>query len=172
MNSEFSFSKTSCLKAEDPSLPYYLPIAGERIIGFIPFPRVFVLCEMQWVSSRIWTRVAVSISYDNNHYTMGTSIKDLYISYCSLSTAAWQSSVVTVHPATGSWLSKPREWDCPCALVFSLINFSRTGQFCNSRTQTSSLDPMDNHHCSLKLESVFQYTSRLRFWTLIFEQAI
>ena len=28
---------------------------------------------MQSVSSRIWTRVAVSISYDDNHYTMGTS---------------------------------------------------------------------------------------------------
>ena len=28
---------------------------------------------MQSVSSRIWTRVAVSISYDNNHYTTGTS---------------------------------------------------------------------------------------------------
>ena len=30
-NSEFSFSETSCLtKAEEPSLPYYLPIAGGR----------------------------------------------------------------------------------------------------------------------------------------------
>ena len=29
---------------------------------------------MQSVSSRIWTRVAVSISYDNNDYTTGTSI--------------------------------------------------------------------------------------------------
>ena len=28
---------------------------------------------MQSVSSRIWTRVAVFISYDDNHYTMGTS---------------------------------------------------------------------------------------------------
>ena len=27
---------------------------------------------MQSVSSRIWTRVAVSISYDDNHYTTGT----------------------------------------------------------------------------------------------------
>ena len=60
-NSEFSFTK-----AEEPSLPYYLPIAGGRIIGFIPFPRVLVLCEMQSVSSEIWTRVAVSISYDDN----------------------------------------------------------------------------------------------------------
>ena len=74
LNSEFSFSKTSCLtKAEEPSLPYYLPIAGGRIIGFIPFPRVLVLCEMQSVLSRIWTCVAVSISYDDNHYTTGTS---------------------------------------------------------------------------------------------------
>ena len=29
---------------------------------------------MQPVSSRIWTRIAVSISYDDNHYSMGTSI--------------------------------------------------------------------------------------------------
>ena len=28
---------------------------------------------MQSVSSTIWTRVAVSISYDDNHYTTGTS---------------------------------------------------------------------------------------------------
>ena len=33
---------------------------------------------MQSVSSRIWTRVAVSISYDDNHYTTGTFI--IYIS--------------------------------------------------------------------------------------------
>ena len=63
-----------CLtKAEEPSLLYYLPIAGGRIIGFIPFPRVLVLCEMQSVSSRIWTRVAVFISYGDNDYTTGTS---------------------------------------------------------------------------------------------------
>ena len=75
LNSEFHFSYTSCLtKTDEPSLPYYLPIARGRIIGFIPFPRVLMLCEMQSVSSRIWTRVAVSISYDDNHYTAGTSI--------------------------------------------------------------------------------------------------
>ena len=34
-------------RLKEPSLPYYLPIAGGRIIGFIPFPRVLVLCEMQ-----------------------------------------------------------------------------------------------------------------------------
>ena len=74
LNSEFSFSEASCLtKAEEPSPPYYLPIAGGRIIGFIPFLGVLVLCEMQSVSARIWTRVTVSISYNDNHYTTGTS---------------------------------------------------------------------------------------------------
>ena len=74
LNSEFSFSWTSYLtKAKEPSLSYYLPIAGGRIIGLITFPRVLVLYEMLLVSSRIWTRVAVSISYDGNHYTSGTS---------------------------------------------------------------------------------------------------
>ena len=68
LNSEFSFSKTSCFtKAEEHSLPW-------RIIGVMPFPRVLVVCEMQSVSPRIWTRVTVSISYDDNHYTTGTSI--------------------------------------------------------------------------------------------------
>ena len=78
-----AFYYTSCLtKAEKPSLPNYIPIAGGRIIGFIPFPRVLVLCEMQSISSRIWTRVAVSISRDDNHYTTGTSVAiiDLIIS--------------------------------------------------------------------------------------------
>ena len=56
---------------EEFSLPCYLPIAGGRMIEFIPFPRILVLCEMQSVSSRIWTRVTVTISYDDNHYTTG-----------------------------------------------------------------------------------------------------
>ena len=51
------------------------------MIGFIPFPRVLVLCEMHSVSSRIWTRVAVSNSYDYNHYTTGTSTLYLYRHY-------------------------------------------------------------------------------------------
>ena len=34
------------------------------------FPGLFVLYEMQTVASRIWTRVAVSISSNDNRYTM------------------------------------------------------------------------------------------------------
>ena len=71
--------------AEEPSLSYYLPIAGGRIIGFIPFPRVLVLCEMQSVSSRIWTRIAVFISYGDNDYTTGTSMEGLVNIYMGVS---------------------------------------------------------------------------------------
>ena len=69
-------------------MPYYLPIAEGRIIGFISFPSVLELCEMQSVSSRIWTRVAVSISYDDNRYTTGTSDfkTPLLLSNCKSST--------------------------------------------------------------------------------------
>ena len=40
------------------------------------FPKGIILvpCEMQSVSSRIWTRVAVSNSCDDNYYTTGTSL--------------------------------------------------------------------------------------------------
>ena len=99
-NSEFSFSLTSCLtKAEEPSLSYYLPIAGGRIIEFIPFPRVLVLCEMQSVSSRIWTRVAVFISYDDNNYPTGTSKKNRdYDELCSLQTNTFGKGISSLSP--------------------------------------------------------------------------
>ena len=64
-----------CLtKAEELSLPYYIHIAGGRINWIIHFPWVLVLCETLSVSSRMWTGVAVSISYDDNHYTTGNSL--------------------------------------------------------------------------------------------------
>ena len=48
MNSEFSFSLTGCYaNVKEPIMPYYLHIAGRRIIGFIPFlkGRVLALCK-------------------------------------------------------------------------------------------------------------------------------
>ena len=71
----FFFSLIGCLiKAKEPSLSYYLPFAGGRIIRFIPFSRVLVVCEMPSALYRIWTHVTVSISNNDNHYTMVTSI--------------------------------------------------------------------------------------------------
>ena len=46
------------------------------------FPKGISVCEMQSISSRILTRVAVSISYDDNHYTMGTWV--MVIGVCVL----------------------------------------------------------------------------------------
>ena len=62
-------------KVKESGRPSYLPIARGRIVGSIPFPRVLALCEMQTVSSKIWTCVVLSISYDNNHYIIDTLIK-------------------------------------------------------------------------------------------------
>ena len=40
-----------------------------RIVVYIPFFKLWVQWEMQTDLSRIWTRVTVPISYDENHYT-------------------------------------------------------------------------------------------------------
>ena len=92
--------QTSCLtKAEEISLPYYLSRAGGRIVGFIHFLRVLVLCEMQSVASRIWTRVAVSICYDDNHYT----IYDL--DFCQWTRHCWLTSKnFTISAMCGQWV--------------------------------------------------------------------
>ena len=75
LNSEFSFSENGChTKVKELNLPYYLHIARGRLVGFIPFPRILALCEMQTTSSRFLTRVAVSISYNDNHYTTSTTL--------------------------------------------------------------------------------------------------
>ena len=42
----FPFSKTGChTKVKEPGLPYYLPLAGRRIVRFIPFPRILLPYE-------------------------------------------------------------------------------------------------------------------------------
>ena len=76
------FFLLDCLpsKVKEPIMPNYLLIIGGRIIGFIHFPRVLVLCEMQSSLSRIWICVAVLILYDDNHYTMIASYY-IYIIY-------------------------------------------------------------------------------------------
>ena len=46
LNSEFSFFKTGChTKTKEPSLFYYLPLAGERIVGFKAFRKLSAQCE-------------------------------------------------------------------------------------------------------------------------------
>ena len=49
---------------------------------------------MQSFSSRIWTRVAMSISYDDNRYTTGTSTKSLHHGHLHESIAVLQSQFI------------------------------------------------------------------------------
>ena len=59
---------TKLLCNKGPSLLYYLPIAGGRRDKFMPFPRPFVWNEMKTASSKVWTLIADSCSYHDNHY--------------------------------------------------------------------------------------------------------
>ena len=44
LNTELSFSLTGCdTKVKEPWLSYYLPIAGWRIVRFIPFPKILMI---------------------------------------------------------------------------------------------------------------------------------
>ena len=69
LNSEFSFSLTSCHnKVKEP-------------VCLDIYPKVLALCEMQ--TTWIWTQVAMSISYNDNHYTISAS-KNIFNLLCNL----------------------------------------------------------------------------------------
>ena len=75
-------------------------LAGWRIVGCILFPRVGVLWEMQTALSRISTWIVVSISYDDNHYTMCASYL-LFI--CISSSSSFIFFIHHNHPSL--WIS-------------------------------------------------------------------
>ena len=54
LNSEFPSPRLVVIpRLNTPLAPTILPIAGARIVGFMPFPRVLALCEMQITSPKI-----------------------------------------------------------------------------------------------------------------------
>ena len=67
LRSDSSFLTGYLNKAKPPSLPNCFPIAGERIIRFVPFRRLLVQYEMQPISYRVWTRIDGFIYYDDKH---------------------------------------------------------------------------------------------------------
>ena len=77
LNSAFFFYIDCPTKAKEISLPYYLPIVGERKVGFILFLNIFGLCGMLTASFSIWIRVTVFNSYDDIHYTTLPLIRTL-----------------------------------------------------------------------------------------------
>ena len=95
LNSEFSFSRTSCFTKV--KWPFYLPIAGDRRDGSMPFPRLLAWREMQTVLSRIWTPVSDFVSYDNNLYTKCAStryfFKELLLKHVPLIDMRWYVNI-------------------------------------------------------------------------------
>ena len=73
-----------------------------------------VKCEMQSISSRIWTHVVGSISFDDNHYTIGTAIFFLFISVVVL------SSLYTTQVTINHFLR--RVYDCKYSSLIQIIH--------------------------------------------------
>ena len=112
LNSDFPSPRFVPLPRQKKSVFFTIYHAGVRIIGFIPFPKVLMLCEMQSTSSRIGTRLALSISFDYNHYTTDTSTIYIYIyiyvcvCVCVNSWLWW----VTFYTESGRLNSYKHEW--------------------------------------------------------------
>ena len=82
---------------------------------------------MQSVSSRIWTRVAVSISYDDNDYTKGNSCKSLLINqlWCVQLWNVTYDFDLTL-PSVAIWWYRDSFWDrrlVAVQLLFSKVLF-------------------------------------------------
>ena len=120
-----------------------MPIARGRIIEFIPFPRALVLCEIQSASSGIWTCVVMSISYDDNHYTISTSIIHMYRQITSNTYLSRKRIVLSI---TTTRFSSDT----------NIIDWSYDNQFINSSRQLACCKEKNaviiqwNRICSLK----------------------
>ena len=103
-----------------------------------------MLCEVQSVSSRIWTRVAVSISGDDNHYTTGISNVGL-IAMKAFSTLPWSPKPELHHQIN---------------FIFISGTYILCG-FCSSRKRfLSPTNKMIHHHqvvLSARIYLIFSY---------------
>ena len=57
---------------------------------------------MQSALSRIWICVAVSVSYDDNHYTTGTS---LYVCVCVYNLLNNGLNIIVYKPSLSEWIN-------------------------------------------------------------------
>ena len=89
LNSKFFCSYISCYSKVKEL--YLLVTAGGRIVGFIPFRRVWVPCEMKTASSRIWTWV----TYNSMYFTMNASNMILFKSLIFPLYTPWVMVVIT-----------------------------------------------------------------------------
>ena len=67
---------------------------------------------MQSFSSGIWTRVAVSISYDDNNYTTGTCFGVLgNAKYSFIATTPWSTLIPMLSPDKIQWMGQIEPFD-------------------------------------------------------------
>ena len=75
---------------------------------------------MQSVTSRIWTRVAISISYDYNHYTTGTSV----VAWLPVWKESWKRNAINLFYLSSksslSQINSPSIYFLICGGAFSL----------------------------------------------------
>ena len=88
-----------------------------------------MLCEMQSVWSKIWTCVALSNSYDDNHYTTGTPKEDIWTPW-----AEWSTPNATTTKVDGTTMTDTTEG--PCLIMpgwWTVIGTTGTitGRYCN-----------------------------------------
>ena len=117
---------------------------------------------MQSVSSRIWTRVAVSISYDDNHYTPSASFcllitlkewydikhKQTYNNFIRTILDVWNvCTPVDRHCETLSWISVLFN------IFYSLYIFSTIEMYCDSAFPFHTLSTQ--HFTNLETLSLF-----------------
>ena len=107
--------------------PTILPIAGGR--------RVLVQCEMQSVSSRIWTRVAVSISYDDNHYTINNYLNwnsSMNVMMLVLITRPDDNVIYISKEVSNLYISWPTQVEGNSKSLFSIVSTQRCkgGRYC------------------------------------------
>ena len=90
-NSDFSFSWSSCLtKHEEPNLPYYLPITGGRIIGFISF-----LCRI----------VDFAVPADHRVKMKESEKKDVYFDLARELKKLWNMKVTVIPIVIGAFVT-------------------------------------------------------------------
>ena len=88
----FSFRLVVIKRVKRTVCPSILPIAGGKIVECISFPKLFVLCETQIASSRIWTCVAVSISHDHNNYILKKKCMHLPKPFATITFINWSKA--------------------------------------------------------------------------------
>ena len=111
---------------------------------------------MQSVSSRIWTRVAVSISDDANHYT-----KSSY--YVNFQTNALGKGInLLILPAIG-WIVPHKLF---CKVYFGIQYPSKIEMPLNRETEPNQLSLVQIEGCTIMIKLLSCYN--IQFWTKAF----